>query len=643
MSISSTLKSISMADRMSVPQLQQAVKDGSLPAYIAVPLIQERMKDKQQAAMAAAAQQQQQPPVAQRVMQEADQQEALAALPTGMPQQYAGGGIVAFAEGDLVDDEDADEERDYMSALGQAMALRDARVNQTPSVEGGLRSLPTMTHQDVAGARLRADRTQQPTSQYDASGHKYDNLANKYSGEMGLPANLARYALHRETGGLKDPDTAVSKAGAIGPGQLMPATAKMLGVDPHKPEENVYGTVKYLKQLYDKYDGNEQLTLAAYNAGPGRVDKALKSGRGITSLPAETLGYIKMAEGGLAHFAGKEPDDRLVQDDTSPIGRWWDKINAGSEDYVARENRRAELGPKSGALGFFRGQSDADYAAANRERGDLAAPTAKLTPTLKPGQPMPGRIIGPDSPQPAPTQEQMGKGTPGSNRALQIQTENQIAAKTPSAYYPPLAPAAPSADDGNGKSDQKPPAPQQPSDAYNFWEDYKAQKSEIGKQKELDKWLGMMNAGLAIMGGKSQNPLENIGQGGMYGAQTYAQAAKATGAEEAALMKAGILAKRYEGLEDIARGGQEMTAQRAEAALTEKKREAAQAAIDRMLKTHTAKVQAKYGKDIMLMDPATKKQYETEMDSIYTTPRYLELDQIASPASYGNFKYLGAK
>ena len=617
MSISSTLKSISMADRMSVPQLQQAVKDGSLPAYIAVPLIQERMKDKQQATMAAAAQQQQQPPVAQRVMQEADQQEAVAALPTGMPAQYAGGGIVAFAEGDLVDDEDADEERDYMSALGQAMSLRDARVNQTPSVEGGLRSLPTMTHQDVAGARLRADHTQQPASQYDASGHKYDNLANKFSGEMGLPPNIARYALHRETGGLKNPETAVSKSGAIGPGQLMPATAKMLGVDPHKPEENVYGTVKYLKQLYDKYDGNEQLTLAAYNAGPGRVDKALKSGRGINSLPAETLGYIRMAEGGLAHFAGEEPDSQLIEDDTSPISRWWNKINAGSEDYVARENRRAELGPKSGALGLFRNQTDADYAAANRERANLSAPNA----------------VGAPAPKQAVT-------FPGAAQAEVRRADNAMQKQQPEAFKsqaaPPAAPPVP-------KPDQEPPVQQKPSDAYNFWEDYKAQKSDIGKQKELDKWLGMMNAGLAIMGGKSQNPLENIGQGGMYGAQTYAQAAKATGAEEAALMKAGILAKRYEGLEDIARGGQELTGQRAEAALAEKKREAASAALDRMLKTHTAKVQAKYGKDIMLMDANTKKQYEAEMDSIYNTPRYLELDQIASPASYGNFKYLGAK
>ncbi len=70
-----------------------------------------------------------------------------------------------------------------------------------------------------------------------------------------------------------DPD-ATSKSGAMGIMQLMPATAKSLGVtDAYDPEQNIMGGAKYIASLLDKYDGNVSYALAAYNAGSGNVDK----------------------------------------------------------------------------------------------------------------------------------------------------------------------------------------------------------------------------------------------------------------------------------------------------------------------------------------------------------------------------------
>lgn len=65
---------------------------------------------------------------------------------------------------------------------------------------------------------------------------------------------------------------AISRKGACGLMQLMPATAKSLGVeDSFNPEHNIYGGVKYFKQLLDRFDGDTRIALAAYNAGSRNV------------------------------------------------------------------------------------------------------------------------------------------------------------------------------------------------------------------------------------------------------------------------------------------------------------------------------------------------------------------------------------
>ena len=109
-------------------------------------------------------------------------------------------------------------------------------------------------------------------------------LIEQAAAQYNLPVDVFTRLIGRES---NFNQSAVSPAGAIGLGQLMPGTAAGLGVDPHDPAQNIQGAGMYLRQMLNQFGGDWDKALAAYNWGPGNVSRL-----GLGQAPQETRNYV---------------------------------------------------------------------------------------------------------------------------------------------------------------------------------------------------------------------------------------------------------------------------------------------------------------------------------------------------------------
>jgi len=237
------------------------------------------------------------------------------------------------------------------------------------------------------------------------------------SRRFNVPELWIREVMRQESGG---DETAVSSAGAMGLMQVMPSTYEMLreqyglGDDPFEPRDNVLAGTAYIREMYDRY-GSPGF-LAAYNAGPQRVDDYLATG---DPLPNETIGYIASIA---PRIAGTVPE-------TGPLSVYGGN---GAVQYAAV--------PASGTAMAASGACDPD-AAYDPTRPCAPAPPVAVAVNTIPAAPAPpaptssGSMIY-DPYRAAPSQGSEGSGMAGVALAASGTCD-------PDAAYDPARPCAP--------------------------------------------------------------------------------------------------------------------------------------------------------------------------------------------------------
>ena len=471
-----------------------------------------------------------QPQAMPQAMPQAPQEAGVAQLPIPA-RQYAGGGIVAFARGDLVDLDEEDDDNNILAEYAQAMAEGERASAEMPTQNAG------------TGIRYKEPM---PTGgskgiNYQGGKHPYESLVAAKAQEYGVDPMLASYILNKETGNMKNPENARSSAGAMGIAQFMPATAKQYGINPDIPEEAAIGMGKHLRYLMDKYE-NPKLAAIAYNWGEGNTNKWLKAGADMDKLPKETKKYVaSLASGGeIKHFDTGGLNKPFI---TDPRG-----VTRVPQYPLALYKEAPKLSPYAK---FMRKVPYLGAALTAAEGIDalVDSDTGTASEFLDPIAAMQGTQGGYERP--------VKKENIYDQMAKDAKTENAPKLENAPKSEPSVPMKKTSSDEDSGPylnpnasaaAAEATPAVTPKSAFEMFMEQNDLDRAALGKQRKDDQNMALLAAGLGMLGGTSQYAFENIGKGGLSGVQYLSEANKQRAAEKAALDKNRVAAAHYENI-----------------------------------------------------------------------------------------------
>lgn len=597
MAIDTVLNPAGIAQKLSIPQLQKAIQDGTIPPYIGIPVLQQKVSMQQRMKNAAA--QPAGPSVAQQVMSQA---QGLEQLQSNLPAEYAGGGIVAFAEGGELDDDDEEIEKEMSRAMSSIEALRERMAglgaDQVAMLDKNVAPQYVENLPDFAATEVKRGVT---VKEGDRPAKTVEAKEKRVSRPAGIEELLAAIE-QKESGGQRYDKTGAlltSPKGAMGEMQVMPGTARDpgFGITPARgddPEELRRVGREYFTKMLEKY-GDPKLAAIAYNMGPGATDKWLMAGADPARLPEETRKYAQgFAEGGITRLAGgdliteeeltkrKEMLRRMrrmeqakaafaeLPKPATPVAPAAPAIAAAPALGIGALGGAAATGLAGGILGGASDEglemltgdigSDTGLAAAILREGRKteAAPTI-ATPTQVPAQvpaarqkPAPMRVapagmpVTPMTPQQieraAEAQDPLGDLARMAAEQADIRQEDREAAR----------PAV-------GKEKVEPTA------MDKLRERIEKGHKKLQDQEATDNYLALLSAGLGMLSGTSPFGLSNIGKGGLQGIQTLMQSGASRAAQEKALLAAELGAERYGQYGELQKQQMEMRKELAEA------------------------------------------------------------------------------
>ena len=556
---------------------------------------------------------------AQAMQQQAQQlpenQPGVAQLPTGMPQGMASGGIVAFAGGDLVDDEEEydieerqanrDESR-IMSLIAGMRAKAGDAVAAVPrtfasAVPAAVAAIPRAVESAASGIKSFVSN---PPKSYESEKAMAAAASRPATQETDVEGFLSKIQ-HLESRGKHFDDEGkilTSKKGAEGIMQVMPKTQRDpgFGVTPARdrsPEE--------LKRVGDEYGiamlrefKDPKIAAMAYNWGPNNVKKWLASDRS-TPIPKETQKYIShFDQGGIASIPRYD-----IGGDIDAVGAELDALRSGTNTlYEALMKGGSRGGSKSPEL-----QAAYENALAERNKKQAAyenlmasagvdKPSFFPQSSLSSKRPQPNPIVQRESTRPAlvegngtnyisPTYQPFGDDrdfasnnqtiTPLSGMSYADLPFDIIGGKPPQGGIGPF-------DYEMGRFPEQ-AGPSRPSYVEEALARINQDREDLKAQAGQDKYLALLQAGLGMMSGTSPYAMANIGQGGMQGVSAYAGAKKQRALERLALGKEELSVRRLEQLSDSEKAALEVAAEdkRTRAKLGQSKFEQEQSEFDR--------------------------------------------------------------